>query len=160
MRYYDPMFYICSSDMPFGIRIEATLKYKTEKSALQYAVNTAIKRYPYFSGKIVKKGNDLITVPNDLPIKVFEGDLPYPLASKEVNGHILALSFCGNKINFHTTHVLTDGATPEILWGQNTEYGSMVSSKNFETLDIFVPAMKNMFAAGKPIIDALLNGEF
>ncbi len=110
MHYYDPMFYICSSAMPFGIRIEATLKYKTEKSALQYAVNTAIKRYPYFSVKIVKEGNDLITVPNDLPIKVFEGDLPYPLASKEVNGHILALSFCGNKINFHTTHVITDGA--------------------------------------------------
>lgn len=109
MQYYDPMFYICSEKMPFGIRIEANLKYETDGDILNQAVNTAIKRYPYFAVKIEEKDGDLITVPNELPIKVFKGTLPYPLGSKEVNGHILALSFSGKTINFYITHVITDG---------------------------------------------------
>ena len=110
MNYYDPMFYLCSEKMPFGIRIEVELKYETDGSMLESAVNTAIKRYPYFAVKILKSGGELITVNNDLPIKVFKGNLPYPLGSADVNYHILALSYFKNKINFYITHVITDGA--------------------------------------------------
>ena len=55
--------------MPFGIRIEVMPKYKIDGSVLEYAVNTAIKRYPYFAVKIEKCGGELITVKNDLPIE-------------------------------------------------------------------------------------------
>ncbi len=109
MKYYDPMFYICSDKMPFGIRIETNLKYEINGEILEYAVNRAIKRYPYFSVKTEEKDGNLITVPNNLPIKVFKGTLEFPLGSKEVNGHILALSYSGNTINFYITHVITDG---------------------------------------------------
>ena len=110
MKYYDPMFYLCSEKMPFGIRVEVMLKYKIDGSVLEYAVNTAIKRYPYFAVKVEKRGGELITVKNDLPIKVFEGSLRHPLGSADVNYHILALSHLDNKIDFYITHVITDGA--------------------------------------------------
>lgn len=109
MNYYDPMFYLCSEKMPFGIRVEVALKYEICGEVLERAVNTAIKRYPYFAVKIVKSGEEFITEKNDLPIKVFQGDLPYPLGSKEVNYHIVALSYSENKIDFNITHVITDG---------------------------------------------------
>lgn len=110
MHYYDPMFYLCSENMPFGIRIEVTLKYIIDGNILEYAVNTAIKRYPYFSVRTAISDGDLVTVPNDLPIKVFKGSLPYPLGSPEVNHHVTAFSYTENQINFYITHVITDGS--------------------------------------------------
>lgn len=110
MHYYDPMFYICSEKMPFGIRIEVTLKDVIDGKALDRAVNTAIKRYPYFSVRLVKKDGDVVTEYNDLPIKAFEGKLPCPLGDERANYHIFATSYSENKINFYVTHVITDGA--------------------------------------------------
>ena len=110
MKYYDPMFYLCSKDMPFGIRVEIELKYKINESILCNAVNTAIKRYPYFSVKVEKKDGNYVTVPNSLPIKVIKGKLTYPLGSKEVNCHLVALTYSENTVNFYVTHVITDGA--------------------------------------------------
>lgn len=110
MNYYDPMFYLCSDKMPFSIRIEVKLKYEIDGSALEYAVNTAIKRYPYFAVKIIESDGELITEKNELPVKVFKGKLNYPLGSKDVNYHIVAVSYIDNKINFYISHVITDGA--------------------------------------------------
>lgn len=110
MNYYDPMFYLCSDEMPFGIRIEAALTDTVDGDMLYGAVNTAIKRYPYFSMKIEAKDGELVTVPNGLPVKVFDGSLPYPLGSREVNYHIVAVSYTENKIDLYISHVITDGA--------------------------------------------------
>ncbi len=110
VRYYDPMFYLCSDEMPFGIRIEVTLKYEIDGDILADAANTAIKRYPYFSVRIEEKDGDLVTVPNDLPIRVFAGELRFPLGSEALNGHVVALGYAGKTVNFYITHVMTDGA--------------------------------------------------
>ncbi len=53
-----------------------------------------------------------------------------------------------------------DDATPESLWGQSTDFINEVSEDNEETLDIFEPAMENLFNVGKAVIDSILNGEF
>lgn len=53
-----------------------------------------------------------------------------------------------------------NGDTPEKLWSQSTEFIDVVVDDNEETLDIFVPAMENMFLTGKVIIDAMLSGKF
>lgn len=110
MNYYDPMFYICSEKMPFGIRINVELEYEIDGGILEYAVNTAIRRYPYFAVRLVKSDGNIVTEKNDLPVKVFKGRLQYPLGSGQVNHHILALSFSDNVIDFYMTHVMTDGA--------------------------------------------------
>lgn len=109
MHYYDPMFYICSDEMPFGIRIEVTLKYEINPNMLEKAVNTAIKRYPYFAIKLAEKDGNIIAVPNDFPIVVYKDGKVLPLGCKELNYHMLALSYVDKKINFYVTHVITDG---------------------------------------------------
>ena len=51
------------------------------------------------------------------------------------------------------------GESPEQLWLDHSDYASQVTEENSETLDIFEPAMGNLFDAGQIVIDALLAGE-
>jgi len=54
--------------------------------------------------------------------------------------------------------VFLRGETPERLWLDNPDYVSQVMDDNSETLDIFEPAMHNLFDVGKIVIDAVLEG--
>lgn len=56
--------------------------------------------------------------------------------------------------------VFYDNATPESLWSEATDFIDEVSDNNEETLDIFAPAMENLFKVGKAVIDSILSGEF
>lgn len=51
------------------------------------------------------------------------------------------------------------GESPEQLWLDDSDYASQVTEENSETLDIFEPAMENLFDAGQIVIDAILAGE-
>ena len=53
--------------------------------------------------------------------------------------------------------VLPDGVTPEMLWGEETD-DHVASEESMESVDIFETAMHNCFAAGKILIDAILDG--
>lgn len=57
------------------------------------------------------------------------------------------------------TDVFVDGNTPESLWGADCSYNAAVENENNETLDIFLPAMRNLFKTGSAFIDAVLNDE-
>lgn len=50
-----------------------------------------------------------------------------------------------------------DGVTPEALWGTESE-DHIASEDSLESVDIFETAMRNCFAVGKPVIDAILDG--
>lgn len=50
------------------------------------------------------------------------------------------------------------GETPESLWNQDMAPLSLTMVDNVEAADIFATAMKNNFAVGSVIIDAILNG--
>ena len=54
--------------------------------------------------------------------------------------------------------VFLEGETPESTWGEYTSFGEKVINENTETLDIFEPAMHNLFDTGSIVIDAILNG--
>ena len=54
--------------------------------------------------------------------------------------------------------VLLDGATAETTWGSMGRYEEAVNEDNGETLDIFVPAMRNLLKVGSVIADAVLDG--
>ncbi len=51
-----------------------------------------------------------------------------------------------------------DDETPESTWGEYSNYNEKVESENTETLDIFEPAMYNLFDTASIVIDAILNG--
>ena len=50
--------------------------------------------------------------------------------------------------------------TPESLWGTHGSFSFKVAEPNTETLDIFEPAMHNLFDASRIVIDAILEGSF
>ena len=52
-----------------------------------------------------------------------------------------------------------NGQTPESTWGEYTSFSEKVQNENTETLDIFEPAMHNLFDAGSIITDAILSGD-
>lgn len=54
--------------------------------------------------------------------------------------------------------ILLDGATAESTWGDNDLYTDSVQEDDNDSLDIFSPAMENLFAVGKVIGDSVLEG--
>ena len=53
--------------------------------------------------------------------------------------------------------VFPDGVTPEILWGPADD-DQLASEESMESVDVFETAMRNCFAAGRVLIDAILEG--
>ena len=51
------------------------------------------------------------------------------------------------------------GESPELLWLDGTYFRNMVKEENSETVDIFGPAMENLFDVSKIVVDAILSGE-
>lgn len=51
-----------------------------------------------------------------------------------------------------------DDETPESTWGEYDNYNNKVTEENPETLDIFEPAMHNLFDTGSIVIDSILDG--
>ena len=54
--------------------------------------------------------------------------------------------------------VFLDGETPESTWGYYNSFNQKVDEENGETLDIFEPAMHDLFDCGSIVIDAILDG--
>ena len=54
--------------------------------------------------------------------------------------------------------VFMKGETPESTWGEHRSFNEKVENENTETLDIFEPAMHNLFDTGRIVIDAALEG--
>ncbi len=96
--------------MPFTIRVDYTMKEKIDPKALRHAFRKALGRYPYFSVSVVRRGEELVTVPNSRPPVVYKGPKLRPLNSESVNGHLLAICYLDREISFLTSHVITDGA--------------------------------------------------
>ena len=109
-KYYDPLFYISSEEMPFSINVEINLHDEVKPDVLEKAAATAIGRFPYFSVKVIRDGEEYLCAPNDKPFVVYEGPEVIPLGSEELNGHIAAIMYKGKKLNFFVTHVITDGS--------------------------------------------------
>ncbi|MCQ2445796.1 MAG: hypothetical protein MJ141_02775 [Clostridia bacterium] len=108
-NYYDPMFYICTEEMPFTIRIETNVKESVDPKALFDAAEEALVRYPYFKITVIRDGEELIARPNPKPIAVYPGPDVYALGSEQVNGHLFAISYEEKRICFYISHVITDG---------------------------------------------------
>ncbi len=86
------------------------MKEKVDPKALRHAFTKALGRYPYFSVSVVRRGEELLTVPNLRPPVVYEGPGLRPLNSESVHGHLLAICYLDREISFLTSHVITDGA--------------------------------------------------
>ncbi len=109
-KYLDPNFYVVSDKMSFTIRGEVDLREPVDGEILQKAVNTAMQRYPYFCIRVVREGGELLVKPNPLPHVVLHTSDSITLGSEEVNYHLVVICYDENRIFFHVSHCVTDGA--------------------------------------------------
>ena len=108
--YYDPLWEISSKKMPFTIAVTVTMKKEADPALMKEAAQKAIVRYPYFSVRVEKQGEQLATVPNPAPFPVIGGDKVPTLGSKALSGHMSAIGVSGRVVRFYASHAMCDGA--------------------------------------------------
>lgn len=91
------------------VRYTVKMKDEVDGAALEKAVRTAFKRYPYLKKSLVRHGLDRRIVDNPAPIAVLHTAEHVTLNSPEVNNHLIAISWYGNYIYFNNSHGMMDG---------------------------------------------------
>lgn len=109
MEYYDPNMFICSPENPNTMGFTATLYEPIDGDLLREAVESLRERFPYFYVRAKAEGNDLIPVPNPLPITVRNTWDPIDLCSREANYHLAAVKYEGNRLALEMCHSISDG---------------------------------------------------
>ena len=108
--YYEPTLCMCTPENPNTMGICVTLAEPVNGAALREAAELLRKRFPYFYVRAKVEGNNLITVPNPLPVTVRNTWEPIPLGSEEANFHMLAFKYEGGRLAAEVCHSITDGA--------------------------------------------------
>ena len=103
------LLYAAGNDLHCTIRVGIEMTEPVNAAVLREAADLAIKRYPFFSVMLVRKGNKYVMMSNDAPLPVTDGGRAIPLGGSESNSHLFAIAYDGNRIYVDTSHFLTDG---------------------------------------------------
>ena len=109
-HYYDPMLCTCSQENPMTMGVTAVLTEEIDAELLKEAAQELRERFAYFYVRAKIEDNDIVVVPNPLPMTVRNTWAPIELASKEANYHLAAIKYEGNRICLEMNHALSDGA--------------------------------------------------
>ena len=109
-HYYDPMLCTCSPENPMTMGVTAVLTEEIDGELLKEAALELRERFAYFYVRAKIEDNDIVVVPNPLPMTVRNTWAPIELASKEANYHLAAIKYEGNRICLEMNHALSDGA--------------------------------------------------
>lgn len=109
-EFYEPMLYLSTPDHPNTMGVLAVLKEAVDGELLRDVVEELRARFPYFYVKAESKGNDLVPVPNALPMTVRDTWTPIRLNAEESNYHLGAWKFERKRLACEISHSLTDGA--------------------------------------------------
>ena len=113
MKYSVDTYRLYQSEKYFAhtVRIHVRMKDEVDINVLDKAVNTAIKRYPYFAVRVtVDEDGGYILVPNDKKIVVMPTAEKMPmLGSSSINDHLLFVDCSGKDIFFNISHTMCGG---------------------------------------------------
>ena len=101
--------YSSSKENPNEIRIRIRMRDLIDPSALRYAVDTAMQRYPYFCVELQKKDGQYVYVDNPRPVVISSSLHGVGLNTEASNRHMVAFAYQDNWIIFDIFHALTDG---------------------------------------------------
>lgn len=90
------------------IRMEIQLCDTIDSSTLRRAVDTTMRRYPYFAVMLQKEGNEYYFCENTNPVAVTDSEKGVPLNSEASGYHLLAIAWQNDKIYVDVFHALTD----------------------------------------------------
>ena len=105
----NPLLYGAHEDFLSSFKLVVTMCDDVDYNLLLKAVNSAMKRYPYFCVSPRKNGDSIQLQYNEAPVPVFEDERCVVLGTKESNGHLLAFGCNMRRIILHASHYIADG---------------------------------------------------
>ena len=141
VSWLDTNFYIVSDKIQYTILGEVELDDPIDPELLQRVVEKVFHRFPYFSIRVIVNNGEYQTVPNTRSHKVLCSEGPLVLGSQELNYHLVAVSYYGNRMFFHFSHSITDGIgrmpfTKSVIYYYLTEkYGIDIPSDGIYLAD-------------------------
>ena len=113
MKYSVDTYRLYQSEKYFShtVRIHVRMKDEIDIKVLDHAVNSAIRRYPYFAVRVtVDEDGGYLLVPNDKKIVVMPTAEKMPMiGSGEINNHLLFVDCSGKDIFFNISHTMCGG---------------------------------------------------
>lgn len=101
--------YVTSKENPNEIRIRIRIRDMVDPEILRNAVNTTMKRYPYFCVELQKKDGQYIFAENHRPVVITNSLHGVALNSVASNYHMIAFCWQDNWIILDVFHGMTDG---------------------------------------------------
>ena len=103
------LLYAAGPELVNTIRIGITLTEPVDEQALRLALEKTAPRYPYFAVRLVRRGEEYVMEPNELPFVVSPRGGTVTLGSGESNHHLFAFAWEGCRLWVDTSHFVTDG---------------------------------------------------
>ena len=110
LAFYEPLLNLSDPEHHNTMGAILSLRDPVDGDILRDAVEAMRARFPYFYVRPAYRGNDLITVPNDLPMTVRNTWEPIRFHSEASNYHLAAWKYEGRRLAFELPHALSDGA--------------------------------------------------
>lgn len=133
--------------------MEVIMKEEVDGAMLQVAVNFTVSRHPYFKSSLQERQGDYYIAENEMPFEVKETAELRSLGSRELNFHLMDITYSGKKIFVAFHHALCDGLGArrfvetlvcyycEFKYGVNIENGDGTLPKPGDILDPFAYGM-------------------
>ncbi len=109
-EYYDPMLYLSAPGNANTMGCTVTLGEPIDGDILAEAAELLRERFPYFYIRAEKTENDLVPIPNPLPLTVRNTWEPIVFHTEASNYHLMAIKYEGKRLAVEILHGLTDGA--------------------------------------------------
>ena len=107
-EFYEPHLDFSVPEHQNVMGVILSLNDPVDGDILRWAVEEMRVRIPYFYVKAAYRGDDLVTVPNDLCMTVRNTWEPICLHSEVSNYHLAAWKYEGRRLAFEIHHALTD----------------------------------------------------
>lgn len=101
--------YVTTKQNPNEIRIRIRMRDLIDSDVLRHAVDTTMKRYPYYCVELQKKDDQYIFAENHRPVVITHSLHGVALNSVDSNYHMIAFCWQDNWIILDVFHGLTDG---------------------------------------------------
>lgn len=104
-----PLMYSVNENFKNTIRFVLEFVDDIDFASLEHAVSQVKMRYPYFSVRLRKDGEELVLEDNELPFVISRDNRAVCLGSSESNYHVLAFAYDKNVISVDVSHNICDG---------------------------------------------------
>ncbi len=105
----NPLLYGANKNFFSTFRLAIRMKDAVDYEILSRSVEKAIVRYPYFSVRPERVGENLVLRYNERQVPVFPDDRAIALGGSESGGHLISFGCKGESIFIDASHYLADG---------------------------------------------------